>query len=153
MKKWIVYYVLTFTFITSLAFIFNEHTDVHSFWPLIPVFFMVLSFFLSLYHYREDVKERTDTDASPKRELNYEEQYDLSMCQYITYGVSIPFYLPVLFFVPNIFKLSSILVFIITIASGPIYFRIKHGKRVKERIAKEEAELKAQKQKEELGKR
>ncbi len=152
MKKWMIYYAATFVPMVTVALIFKEHTDVHSFWPLIPVLFIALSFFLSIYHYREDVKERIDAEIHPKRELNYEEQYELSMSQHIVYALSIPFYLPIFFFVPNIFKLSCVVLFIITVISGPAYFRIKHGKKVKERIFKEQAELKAQKTREELGK-
>jgi hypothetical protein len=152
MKKWLIYYAATFVPVVSVAVAFKEHTDVHSFWPFIPLFFMGLSFFLSIYRYREDVKQHIDTDTFPKRELNYEEQYELSMCQHVVYALSIPLYLPILFFVPSVFKFSCVVLFIITVISGPAYFRIKHGKKVKERIAKEQEELKVQKTREELGK-
>lgn len=152
MKKWLIYYIITFTSWFSVAFIFKEYTDVHSFWPLVPAFFMLLSFVLTVYYYRDDIKENIDIESSPKPDLNYQEQYDLSMCQHMSYGISIPFYLPILFFVPNFFKFSSIVVFVITIFGGPLFFRIKYGKIVKMRIYKERTELKTQKEKEELGK-
>lgn len=151
-KKFKICYLIILIVEILLAFIFHEFNSFSSVFSFVPGFCVFLSVFLAIYYYREKPSDRGDREVTSfSSSLTHNEQHDLSMCLSAANAVAILFHLPIVFFVPSLFKLISVLLVFLTFVGGAVYFRIKHGKSVKSRLAKEDADLEEQKKKEELG--
>ncbi len=67
--------------------------------------------------------------------------------------MSIPLYVPFIFFFPSGIKLLSLAVFFVAIIGGGVCFRLSpHGKKLRARLDNERTELKEQQAREEMGK-
>jgi len=63
----------------------------------------------------------------------------------------IPLYLPFILFFPLWGKVMSLILYLAAFAGGNILFRIRHGRVIRERLRREEEEIRRQISREELG--
>ena len=84
--------------------------------------------------------------------LNTEEENVILIYSSNSLLISAPFLIPFIVFFPSLFKLFSLIIFVMGFASGAIVFRLKHKNRINKRIDDERYELEKQRKNEELGK-
>ena len=118
---------------------------------LMPAILLIAAAVISAYlneHRDESVQFNTGFIRS---DLTEEEWRELDACESKVFRLSLPLYLPFIFFFPSWVKLFSLLVFFGSYAGGAVYFRICRGKDVKARRLRETEELEAQKKRESSG--
>ena len=118
---------------------------------LMPAILLLAAAVFSAYlneHRDEGVQFNTGFIRS---DLTDDEWRELDACESKVFRLSLPLYLPFIFFFPSWVKLFSLLVFFGSFAGGAVYFRIRFGKDVKARRLREAEELEAQKKRESSG--
>ena len=146
--KWNIYYtaMVILNFLSLILFRKSIHVEYLS---LIPLCLLGNSVFQAYYYANRQAQE-PNTTYSAKSNLTDLEWEQVSRYTIRSHLISIPLYLPFVFFF-SWGKLLSFVLFVVSFLGGGIMFRIRHGKEWKERCALENDELSEQQKKEEMG--
>ena len=145
----IFYYVILLAVNILAIVIFNGKINITAI-SIVPLVLMGLSIFQATYlHNHRSKKDFNTNNNSPLTEAEWEA---MALCMRNAYLLSIPLYIPLIFFVLLWIKMLSLLLYLVGFSGGTIYYRIKHEDKLNARFAKEKEEFDVQKAKEELGK-
>ena len=118
-----------------------------------PVFLLFLSAFMSAYYYTNRKKADFSTNYYSNIGFTEEEWERVSIYTARVNAAALPLYIPFVFFFPLRIKiLVSVLIFMISMIGGAVFYRLKFRKELNSRFEKERKELEDQKKLEELGK-
>jgi len=144
----------TYTAVTALlsvaaAILLPDRLRVNA-GSLLPLVLMFLSAAQAYYFHRH--RKRTDFNSSGGASpLTEEEWGHLSLYVSRSFSMVIPLYLPFILFFPLWGKVMSLILYLAAFAGGNILFRIRHGRVIRERLRREEEEIRRQISREELG--
>ena len=147
---WIIYYIATIAINITCVIAFRKHININL-ESIIPVVMIGLSIFEAAYLANDDNFDK-NTMYTSQNSLDDNEKGKMFLCLRRAFLVTIPLFIPFIFFFSKWVKILSVLVMFLALIGGGLYFRIKHGNKVKHRWTGESEELKEQKQKEEMGK-
>lgn len=145
----IIYYCITILINIISIFIFHESINI-TLLSLIPII-LIASMIIMINTFKHQKVEngfRTAYGSQLKEDqendiLKYNSKYLL---------IAIPWLLPFIFFFPSPAKVLSILVYLLGLLGGLIFYRIKNKNKIIDMIDNEEKEKLEQEKKEELGK-
>ena len=138
-------YAISLLLTLVLGFLFTE-SIVFNVVPIIAAAFMTLQIVIFLN--RDSAKNSNISNGN----LSDDEAYSLLKAVAYTTVFTIPVLIPfVIFFSLTVKTIVSSLSWALSLAIGFVVFRIKHGGEIKNRISKEETELKEQQKREEQG--
>ncbi len=147
---WIIYYIATIAINITCVIAFRKHININL-ESIIPVVLIGLSIFEARFLTNKDNFDK-NTQYTSQNTLNDKEKEGMYLCMSRAFLVAVPLFVPFIFFFSKWIKILSVLIMFLTFIGGGLYFRIKHGKKVKHRWTGESEELKEQKKKEEMGK-
>ncbi len=147
---WIIYYIAAIVVNIICVIVFRKHININL-ESIIPVAMIGLSIFEATYLANDD-NFQENTMYTSHNSLNNNEKGKMYLCMRRAFLIAIPLFVPFIFFFSKWIKILSVLIMFLTLIGGGLYFRIKHGKKVKHRWTGESEELKEQKKKEETGK-
>lgn len=145
----LVYYIIT-TFLNIIAtMLFYKQINI-ALLSIVPSVLFVLMLFEGFLLKSERIENGFKTAFGSN--LNTEEENLILIYSSNSLLISAPFLIPFIVFFPSLFKLFSLIIFVMGFASGAIAFRLKHKNRINKRIDDEQDELEKQRKNEELGK-
>ncbi|MBE6573989.1 MAG: hypothetical protein E7652_06310 [Ruminococcaceae bacterium] len=150
--KWFLYYTVSLIVNFTMIVIFRTdiNVDVSS---ASPAFLLILSAFMSAYFYTNRKKEDFGTNYYSDIGFTDDEWITVSLYACRSCLACIPLYIPFIFFFDILIKsLVPVLIFIISMIGGVVFYRIKFRKELHSRFENEIKELEAQKKREESGK-
>lgn len=148
--KWFLYYAVIMSVNIISVFLFGSSINIDES-SVSPVLLLLLSAFLSVYYYTNRKKEDFSTNYYGI-EFTEEEWERVSLYTRQINAAVLPLYIPFIFFFPLLIKLIvPVLIFIISIAGGTVFYRIKFRKELHSRFENEKRELEEQKKLEESG--
>ncbi len=134
-----------------LCFVLRDPEAIKTAYNYVSIVLTIITAILMITNMRDDVRG-SDRDEHNSNALTSEERYDRSICKSNAYAVALFIQIAIYFLAPHFFKIASILVFGLSILGGQLYFRIRYGKAIQERMERESREFKEQQKKEEYGK-
>lgn len=147
-KRMIIYYIVAILANVICVAVFSGKIGITEVSAL-PAFLLCLSAFQG-YYFRNHRKKK-DFNINNDSELNESEWGVLSVYMSRSYLISLPLYVPFIFFGGTLVKLCSAVVFFAAFAGGAAVYKFKYKNEIAARIESEEAELSEQEKKEELG--
>lgn len=147
---WITYYIAAVAINIICVIVFRKHININL-ESIIPVAMIGLSIFEATYLANDD-NFQENTMYTSQNSLNDNEKGKMYLCMRRAFLIAIPLFVPFIFFFSKWIKILSVLIMFLTLIGGGLYFRIRHGKKVKHRWTGESEELKEQRKKEEMGK-
>ena len=146
----IIYYVATVGVNLSLLFWCRSAVNLTA-TSVLPLFLLGLSIFQAAYFYKN--RSKTDFNVCNTTDLSEDEWEMLSLSISASFRVSLPWYLPMIFFFSTLPKtLLSVLLFLLAFTGGAVWFRLRNRKHFQARMKRESDALEEQKKKESLGK-
>lgn len=148
--KWFLYYTVSLIINCIIIFIFKGNINIDT-GSASPVFLVILSAFMAVYYYTNRSKEDFSTNYYGV-EFTEDEWESISLYTCRCNALAIPLYVPFIFFFPSLIKvILSVLIFIVSIVGGIVFYRIKFRKELHFRFENEKRELEIQKRLEESG--
>jgi len=147
----IIYYIIMVFLNIAAAVMFRKSLNI-TFLSVIPVFIMVLMLFQANYFKNEKTEKGFSSNFTPADTYTHEEGETLLQYAARALFIAIPWFIPFILFFPNLVKILSVFLYMISLALGGLIYRIKNKGALNNRVNAEKEELKKQKQSEELGK-
>ena len=146
--KWNIYYtaMVILNFLSLILFRKSIHVEYLS---LIPLCLLGNSIFQAYYHAHRKTEE-PNTTYSAKSNITEREWEQVVRYTVDSHLITIPLYLPFIFFF-SWGKILSFVLFVVSFLGGDIMFRLRYGREWKRRCDWEKNELCEQEQKEEVG--
>ncbi len=142
----IIYYILSISALVVLIIYAPEHL-IFNFGSLCVAFAVALMALTSVFY--KNYNNRDNSETAYISNLTTFEQADLFKLMSISYKIYIPLCLPFFFFLIQWKKIAAVIIlYLLASVTGPLLYRIKYGKTTKERLYKENNELKEQIRKE-----
>ncbi len=138
----IIYYILSILATVALIIYAPEHL-LFNYGSICVFFIIVLMIFMSIFYKKHSLDKNLETAYGSS--LNTFEPTELFKMMSLAYAIYIPLCLPFFFFLIAWKKTVAVTtLYLLASISGPLLYRIKHGKATKEIISKENKELQEQ---------
>ena len=146
---WIIYICIALVLNGLCIFVFNEYLHVSAL-SLLPLVLMAIMLFQAIY-YKKGTPE-SEVSTAYGSGFNNKEQSALLKYASKTLLGGFPLLIPFVFFFTDAVKILSVIVYILSFASGIIYYRIKYKAEFGARNLEEKRQLQEQIKKEAQGK-
>ena len=147
----IIYYIIMILLNIAAAIVFCNNLNI-TFLSVIPIAIMVLMLFQANYFKNEKTEKGFSSNFTPVDDYTHEEGETLLQYAARALFIAIPWFVPFVLFFPNVVKIVSVFLYMISLALGGLIYRIKNKGALNNRVNAEKEELEKQKQSEELGK-
>lgn len=141
--KLVAYYCIVLIGCVLSLVLFFKHLNI-TVMSIVPIFLIGLSIF-QVYLFKN---EKGETYGS---NYNEKEQSDMVRFMLVSMMLSIPLHVPFVFFWQSGYKLFSVAIYLLGLFGGALFFRLKNGKQVSDRLKNETEDMEKQKRREELG--